>query len=288
MLDAIWCALGGEKVAPKKPIRDGEERASIVLELPDYKVTRTWTANDKTYLKVESLDGARYPSPQKILDRLVGDLTFDPLAFAHMDARKQREVLLGIVDIDLDLVEWEAEHKRIEERRRDLNRAVKEREALVKGLPEIPEDTPDTETPIQSVVEELEVAEAHNREVKAQRDELEILFMRESRLDTDIERLTEKIKALEEERDTLANARTANQSAQKKQRKVIEKLEPMDTAPIRERMSALDGINAAVRDKRHAEQTRAALDSAVSAAKLADDELQQHRKAKADALTQGT
>lgn len=43
VLDAIFYAIGGKKAIPSKPIRDGETKGSIELDLGDYKVTRTFT-----------------------------------------------------------------------------------------------------------------------------------------------------------------------------------------------------------------------------------------------------
>lgn len=103
VLDAIWLALGGGTAskATARPIRDGEDTARVRLDLGDLVVTRTWTG-DKTTLRVESSDGARYSSPQGVLDALVGRLSFDPLAFTHLSARDQVGALLDIVDLPFD------------------------------------------------------------------------------------------------------------------------------------------------------------------------------------------
>jgi hypothetical protein len=52
-----------------KPIREGEEKASVVLDLGDLIVTRTWKG-DSTALDVRGKDGTRYTSPQTMLDAL--------------------------------------------------------------------------------------------------------------------------------------------------------------------------------------------------------------------------
>lgn len=45
VLDAVWLALGGGKAAKETPlpIRDGQEKASVRLDLGDLIVTRSWT-----------------------------------------------------------------------------------------------------------------------------------------------------------------------------------------------------------------------------------------------------
>src|SRR3990172_5374450 len=99
VLDSITMALAGGDVIPEKPIREGENKAKIVVDLGDIKVTRTWTGNDKTYLAVETKEGAKYPSPQALLDILTGKLSFDPLEFARMEPNKQVETLRQLVGI---------------------------------------------------------------------------------------------------------------------------------------------------------------------------------------------
>ncbi|MBQ7805324.1 AAA family ATPase [Rhodococcus sp. (in: high G+C Gram-positive bacteria)] len=93
VIDALWSALAGSAAAKgtstSRPIRDGESSARVTVDLGDIVVTRTWTG-DKTALKVESKDGARYTSPQRMLDEMIGRLSFDPLAFASLSAKAQQ------------------------------------------------------------------------------------------------------------------------------------------------------------------------------------------------------
>lgn len=99
VLDAIKAALCGEKF--DEPVRKGEEKGKVVVNLGDKIVTRTFTASGGS-LKVESKDGAKYPSPQALLDKLVGKIAFNPLEFARADAKKQVEMLLAVVSIKVD------------------------------------------------------------------------------------------------------------------------------------------------------------------------------------------
>ena len=52
VLNAIWLALGGGKASKdiSRPIRDGEENASVRLDLGDLVVTRTWTQKGTSLL----------------------------------------------------------------------------------------------------------------------------------------------------------------------------------------------------------------------------------------------
>jgi DNA repair exonuclease SbcCD ATPase subunit len=71
ILNSFAFALGGKRLIPERPIKDGETSAQVTVELDDYTVTRRWTANDKSTVKIESKDGAIYKSPQNMLDKVV-------------------------------------------------------------------------------------------------------------------------------------------------------------------------------------------------------------------------
>lgn len=100
VLDSIAYALGGKSVQPPKVIRDGATEARVVLELDDITVERRWTSNDKSYLEVRSKDGAKFASPQTMLDSLVGRLSFDPLAFLRLEPKQQAEALQKVAGVD--------------------------------------------------------------------------------------------------------------------------------------------------------------------------------------------
>jgi DNA repair exonuclease SbcCD ATPase subunit len=102
VLDAILFALAGAKGAPVDPIRHGADKTEVELDLGDLKVRKVQTEKGTT-LTVTNADGAKYPKAQAMLDALLGDLTFDPLAFVTMPPKQRLEVLRGIVTLDVDL-----------------------------------------------------------------------------------------------------------------------------------------------------------------------------------------
>lgn len=128
VLDAIWWALDGKSGIAREPVRKGETKARITLDLGDYVVTRRFTT-EGTSLVVQAADGARYPSPQSLLDRLLGDFTFDPLEFARLDVRGRAEALRHL--LKLDFRELDAEIEVLFSARTERNRAVKSLEARV-------------------------------------------------------------------------------------------------------------------------------------------------------------
>lgn len=122
VLDSIWYALGGTKIAPEKPIREGQEEAKIELDLGDYKVVRTYTEKG-SYLKVENVEGAKYSNPQDLLNKIVGQLSFDPLEFARMEAKKQVATLVNLTGLDFS--EIDVRQKALTEERQFAGRELK-------------------------------------------------------------------------------------------------------------------------------------------------------------------
>jgi ABC-type branched-subunit amino acid transport system ATPase component len=140
VLDSIWYALEGKtslKDTPM-PIRKGEKKAEVTLTLDDFIVTRNWTGNDKSYLKVTNKEGLSYGSPQELLDSFIGKLAFDPLEFAQMKENEQRELLLEVTGLNFDSLDNMAIELR--EKRRIQGQTVKllsgERETItIENLP---------------------------------------------------------------------------------------------------------------------------------------------------------
>lgn len=127
VLDAIWWALGGKGAVKgnTEPVRKGQKKAQVTLDLGDLQVTRTWDAEKRTSsLQVTQKEGGVLKSPQALLDKLTGDLTFDPLAFDEMAPKEQRDLLLAQAGVDLD--EFDAEYSRTSDIRTEANRQVKD------------------------------------------------------------------------------------------------------------------------------------------------------------------
>jgi DNA repair exonuclease SbcCD ATPase subunit len=130
VLDAIAYALGGEKLVPSHPIRDGAAEAKVTVDLGTLIVTRRFyhekfpcncevqqagehkpdchsklVGETKSKLVVSNREGAQYPSPQKMLDDLLGRLTFDPLAFMKEKPQRQNELLRQLTSLDFSMLD---------------------------------------------------------------------------------------------------------------------------------------------------------------------------------------
>jgi len=189
VLDSIEYALGGAGAIPSQPIRKGEKKARVVLDLGEIQVTRTFTPGG-TKVVVKSKEGATFASPQAMLDKLVGELTFDPLEFSKMDAKKQAAVLKTLVGLDCD--EIDARYKELFDRRTVVNREGKATKATLEGV-EKHDGVPSEPISVQELSDQYAEAVSRGTQIESVRrglieDKKELDRLRES-----MERLQEKI-----------------------------------------------------------------------------------------------
>jgi len=272
VLDAIWLALGGGAAAKStvKPIRDGENHASVRLDLGDLVVTRTWTG-DKTALTVTAADGAKYNSPQSVLDALIGRLSFDPIEFTQFTPTKQREALLTLVDLPFDPGALDAERTGVFGSRTEIGRTVRGLEGQLAGLPAVPADTPDVEVSSGDLFTELRAAQdAHAQHALVLRVAEEAQSAREH-----------AEKALAEAQFELEAA----QGAESRALSAVHALPDLpDTLEIGDRIATVDQVNAAVRTKTEWARVVAELKAARMTYDAGTDELARIDLVKADGL----
>uniref|UniRef100_A0A6H1ZFW2 Putative ATPase domain containing protein n=1 Tax=viral metagenome TaxID=1070528 RepID=A0A6H1ZFW2_9ZZZZ len=160
VLDSITYALAGKSAQPSKPVRDGEEKATTEIDLGDFVVKRTITASGGGTLTVTAANGARFASPQSMLDKLVGKLSFDPLEFSRMRPAEQAKVLRDLVGLDLSGLD--TERQQAYDARTEVNRDVKRLRSQFESMPE---GDPTAEgVSVSALADELEAVRERNRE----------------------------------------------------------------------------------------------------------------------------
>lgn len=190
ILDSIWCALGGKSSIPVSPIANGEESGLVVLDLGEFTVSRSFTDGGKSYLSIKNKDGFKMTSPQTFLSSKLGDYARDPLAFMRLRDDEQVKFLQGVVNIPFDQAKiqevtglffgpeckdicdredaialLDIAHKKIYERRTEINRDVARLSGTVKTLAAaIPDGNENLETiSAKSLLEERKVLEGQDK-----------------------------------------------------------------------------------------------------------------------------
>ena len=238
VLDAIWLALGGGKASKETalPIRDGEKKASVRLDLGDLVVSRSWTAKGTT-LKVESADGAQYKSPQAMLDKLVGSLSFDPLAFTRLSAKDQKDALLDLVHLDIDLDALADQRNQVFAERAEIGRRGK---AI--GEVTVDDDLPTDEQSAGEIITRIREAEAHNKVINDALWQVQFTSGEIAKAEEQIAELEEQVAAWREELVELKDYALADKT---------------DVSFLEDQLSTVEESNAAIRANNEARKQAA-------------------------------
>lgn len=174
VLDAIFWGLAGSANIEEAPIRTGQKSARTRIDLGDIVVTRTIRAGKEggftTELKVENADGAKFPSPQAMLDKMLGALTFDPLAFSRMNKREQFDTLRRFVPgVDFDAID--ADNKADFSKRTDITRRAKDARAASGGI--AADVSPQQKIDVAGLVDTLAEAGRHNADIETRKGKRE-------------------------------------------------------------------------------------------------------------------
>lgn len=271
VLDAIWAALSNTAASKgtttTRPIRDGEKTARVSVDLGDIIVTRKWEGERNT-LVVESADGARFPSPQKMLDDLIGRLSFDPLAFASLPAKQQQAELLNLVELPFNPAELAAKRKGLFDQRADIGREGKQLKGQLEGYPLPAVDLPEAELSVTQLVSELRAAqEQHQDRASAERD-----AERAARI------IAEAEEALKQAREELEVAQDYLNSH----------AELPDLAAIETRIDNAEAINAAVRTEAERKRIELQANAKRDEYKSLTAKIEQLDKSKTDGLAAAT
>jgi DNA repair exonuclease SbcCD ATPase subunit len=272
VLDSIAYALGGQSLVPSEPIRKGQDSAKVEVDLGDLVVIRRFNrkrtavegeadrAEITSTLVVKNKDGLTYPSPQSVLDKLLGKLTFDPLAFARAKPTEQRDTLRNLTNLDTTLVDQQ--RQAAFDRRTEVNRELKRAEVQYAAAEEF-DGVPDEEVSLDVITDELANAEAlakvanTSKEIAksiqsdVQRLEREIADTSEevintraqiAELEAQLGKLAEREKELHNQHEMVA----AQLDNAKQNAKLAEENVP-DTAALRSKISDAEQTNRKVR-----------------------------------------
>jgi len=201
VLDSIWWALAGKEGIQKVPIRRGADKGRIELDLGDYIVERRFTPSGST-IHVRNRDGATYGSPQTMLDGLIGELSFDPLAFSRMETRRQFDELRRIAKVELDTEELDRLNRSDYATRTEINRQAKSARARAAAIvvPAAPEVAGVDEA---EILNRMQAAADHNADIERRRSKVVRLREVENGHRRDAERLRSEATRLRAQADNL-------------------------------------------------------------------------------------
>lgn len=265
ILDSISWAIEGAKHIQSAPIRKGQTEARIRLDLGEVIVTRKFRKRDDgsidTSVAVESDKGARFPTPQRLLDSFLGALSFDPLAFARAEATAQFEQLKRFVP-DVDFAAIDGKNKSDFEARTDINRKEREARAAANQIT-VPDGTPKEPVDETELIAQLDRAGKHNSDIDQRKLRRDGAVETVTRLKAEQASLSRRAEDLRRQALDLDNQATAKENEWLALQKKIDDApalpEPIDTAAVRTAIDNARRTNAAVaqRQQRDAHLKRA-------------------------------
>lgn len=231
VLDAITAALCGKQACPDKPVRNGQDNAEIVIELNNMIVKRTFTEKGSK-LVVTNKKGMTAKSPQDMLDKLVGEIAFDPMQFIRegkttAGKRQQRDTIMKLAGLDFSDIDQRLEEIKAE--RSEVNSKKKHYEHERDRIPQT--DLPDVLPDIDSLNEMLSNATEHNQTQQNIKSEISKKGYEIEMLGSDCERIDGRIEELKEEIDRLNDIRNTKATEQNKhiaeKEQLVGQLEPL-------------------------------------------------------------
>lgn len=294
VLDSIYWALGGKDNVQAKPIRDGQQNASTVIELDGLTITRRYIMQDDgsytSPLTVEADELGKIGSPQKVLDKLLGQLTFDPLEFTRLKPADQFDMLKQFVP-NFDFDEEARVRKAAFEARTEVNRTLKDLRAQVAGI-HLPDDLPEHPVDVAAISAEIQRINDANADIEKRRGNREMVASSAQQCDEEVKRLQLRIDDLRRQIVDLESEQKAAADRAVELRAKLEAAGPLpeieDTSSLHDQIIRANSVNEQVRrrEERDALIDRANKLNEKSRQLTADIEASDKRKAAAIAAAE--
>ena len=290
VLDSIMYALAGGKALPAEPVRKGERRAKIVVDLEGgLRVTRTF---DPSGSKLTVTDqGTKRSSPQKLLNGLCGQISFDPLEYSRMSAKAQAEVLRRLVGVDT--TELDELRAGAYEARRDANRDAKRTGAELAtmeqhdGVERV--DVAALADDLARCNMELSAHEQQSDKLHVKNGHARAMVASEASLTEEIIAAAELIKKMEADRKVLRKDITKIRADNKAAAAVLDGKRPaleMAIVQADQRLRSADDTNKMARENEEYSQKAARLDRWEAETRKFSDEIARIDDAKREALAE--
>jgi len=243
VLDAIEVALCGGRNIPKQPVKQGEYRASVELNMGEYRVTRKFLGTKST-LVVETTGDikSKISSPQAFLDSLVGEISFDPLAFMRKTPSEQRTTVLNFLGVDLTAFDETIaglKTKRSEIRIKKEHAIHRENTlSFTSGLPEIEQDS-------KQILSELDAVQKENERIQQNINQRELLGCRLVDIESQI---IEAQNIFDSAKKRLETLRGQHNTIREQVEAMSDSEEIKDTSAIQAKLKSLEETNKAIRN----------------------------------------
>lgn len=280
VLDAIAWALGGERMRPDRPTRDGSATpAQLRVELSNGLVVERRGKNGS--LKVTDPSGKR--AGQQLVNSFVEELALNLPKFMAMSDREKADELLKIVGVGDELSKLDLELERLSENRLALGQQKRARRKVAEDAPWYP-DAPEEPVSAKQLIDEQQGILARNGENRRKRE-------RAAEIGRELDAERERVEALE---SRLADAQAALDAARERAGKLeadlatasktAGELRDESTAEVEAKLAEIDEINERVRANRRRADMLAEADALDGEHAEVEKEIDRVRTARAELL----
>ena len=280
VLDGLAWALGGNRLKPENPNRDGGATpAKLHVELSNGIVVERKGKNGALY--VRDTTGAK--GTQKLLDEFLSALALDLRKFMAGSDKDKANALLQTLGIDRELAVLDAEISSVFDERRDAARIAKRDRAYADGLPHHG-DAPEEAVSVSELIQQQQAILARNGENQRKRDRLKEITFEKHRVADEIERLEAQLKDIQAR---IEERRASYEVVAKDEEIALTEaadLKDESTTEIEASIANIEAINKKVSDNQQwARAQESAKESATKQQEL-DAELTKLRKKRVDLL----
>lgn len=248
LINSIAAALSGKVLSSiPEPVRKGEKSGDIVLDLGDIVIKRHFT-NSTSSLVVENAGGMVYKSPQALLDGFRGKTSFDPMQYASLSEKQQKDVLLELIDLPINLDDLDKQRKEIYDNRTQVNRDINKLSGQMEGI-EDRLDVSDEELSAADVMDEMKAATdkiAVNNNIRAG---LNNLIIKRKSIKEKQDRINDEILKLQDEAEQIKLDLSTCVQSIATDKDIVEELIDPDLDEFKCKMDDVETINQHVREK---------------------------------------
>lgn len=257
VLDAIAWALGGNRMKPGRPDREGSATpARLHVELSNGLVVERSGKNGS--LKVTDPSGRK--SGQALLDSFVGELALDLPRFMAMSDREKADQLLSLVGVGGELERYDREIKGLYDRRTEVSRQERTKRNSAAQMP-YHAGVPEEPVSAMELIERQQEVLARNGENQRKRE-------RAKEIGAELDRAHEEVSALEARLEDVRGALAAAKDRVLRlsddymtATKTADQLRDESTAEIERELAEIDATNEKVRENRRKADAEADADA---------------------------
>lgn len=287
VLDGIAWALGGNKLKPDNPNRDGGATpAKLHVELSNGITVERRGKNGALYVT----DTTGMKGTQKLLDEFLSQLALNLPAFMAGSDKQRTDALLQTLGIDQQLAILDGKIQSTFDERRDAARLAKRDKAYADGLPHH-EDAPDEPVSVSELIQQQQAILARNGENQRKREhvgelqrEYEHAEQAEGNLSERIANLLEQVDTLKSDLGKVQERRAEIGADLLMAQQTAEKLKDESTAEIEASIANIEAINAQVADNQQWARAQETANESARKQRELDKRLKELRKERTSLL----